>query len=898
MNKSKLTSFFKILNTINNAQNKQMHDFVSPANKQARIDLDFQWDNESLFDYVDLKFDEITPSLRNDKEKDDNTLDLIKPINDLIAKFNKREIDYYEFMLQYKMLENNLQEARNSKKYFVLSEDFESKYSESSISTITGVGGIGKSHFLWKCQNRIQANDLYKSLFLYGKFLNGCNISIPWETICEYANQKEFLLVIDGINEIHNQERRKTIYNKIFTLSKCKFIRIFVSYRTGSLLNPLNDKTEASFLDELLINKKHFTGVDFESSIASIVTNSKVDVSCFYHLLYTNNPMIIRMLIESDILNSPCLYNDLKNRSIVNMTFIYERFIKTACKKLWGKNQNLYWNTIKDICKRLFDSNRLYFTEYDIDSKQINVELFINDLENGGYIIPTEDGKFYFMWEQLSNNLIARSILVEISNKTDDEIYDLFIKKANDFPAITQFLIAALVDKFHENFDRFISFMKKVRPTIETSTLLDTTIINVSDRIKLQQYVPIQNMWEFFTSFCGTPNRIYNCESFFFEHICESGHGLIKSPLYFNREELIRKLKFNLHNINGKYFDNNNKIEFLQFAILCLLIPDSDIIELSEKTIFDLIELCDYDFSGTIYYALDKINSPLLKRSIYNVICHLSHRKQQHYTKIICAIEKDKAFVNAKVLTNFCKHFKLQPYAYAYFDKTNLFTCYKESIPEIEAGFDEFSSLDGLISIMRLEKMFYSLNMEFYKDLQLNYKLFDEPARKDIIKFNKRINTFVEQHNNNCKCNINCYDGMFDSLFAAVDKPQNYDLVNQKDLFFGFVAHLMHTLKLYGIDKDDIKWYKNNRYQLRKLYPDNITMLLTICVEEYVGSLMCNYFQNKCTFSYCGKKLYLGYAPIMYDETQINLCSPVYSYNETIGDLDISVIERQMNINV
>ena len=78
----------------------------------------------------------------------------------------------------------------------------------------------------------------------------------------------------------------------------------------------------------------------------------------------------------------------------------------------------------------------------------------------------------------------------------------------------------------------------------------------------------------------------------------------------------------------------------------------------------------------------------------------------------------------------------------------------------------------------------------------------------------------------------------------------------------------------------------------REIYPDNITTILTVCVEEYIGSLMCNYFQEDFEVSYWENKIYLGYTPISYDEEQINLYSPLRSYNATVNKLDIAVISR------
>lgn len=890
MDSKKLDAFFLKLDTINKNQNALMTNFVSQANNRAGTILKFEWEDKSLFDYVDFKFDEVKISWRNYDKEEDNTQRLVKPINDLIRQFNNRHIDYYEFIAKYKTKETNLIEANKSQKYSIYYDDFERLYADFKTATITGVGGMGKSHFLWECQNKIQKNDLYKSLFLYGKYFSDVE-AIPWKEIQEYSNYKEFLLVIDGINEIVDSEKRKYIYNHIKGLSKCKHIRIIISYRSYSLPNIVDGRSEEEFIDDLLINKINFAGVDFDSSISEIVSNFKVDISYFYHILYSNNPMHIRMLIESDILNNQRLYDELKERSVVSITFIYERFIKSACKRLWKENEQTYWVAVKNLCKVLYDSNRVYFFKTDICSNNIDVEKFINDLKNGGYIDCYDNDKYYFSWEQLSNYLIARSFNADIQGKSDDEICFLFKKKSLEFPRITQFLLSVLVEKYHKNFDGFISFVSRVRPNFSKETLLNITIKNIQNRKDLQKFIPCNDIVQHFCVYGGIPNRAYNCESFLFEYLCSLKLKIIKPGIYFNRAEILRKLKFNLYNLNGEHFLIDNANEFCQFAILCLLIPDKEIVDLSEKTIYDLIELCKIDFSQLVFHALEKCNSPLLQRSIYNVICHLSVNKRHDYTNILDAIQNSRDFFNAKVLTNYCKLLNFAPFEYAYLEKINLFEKYAKSISKIKSTFDEFESLNGLISVIRTDKLFYSLEMERYNNLKLNFRLLNNPPKQVIVDFNKAVQQLVDQYNK-CNCNVEIWDDMFKRLLNAMSIHINKTLLNQEDLFFCFIAHLNETLQYYGINDEDIEWYRSDRFRQHKVFPDNITMILTICVEEYMGSLMCNYFQEDCRVAYWGDKIHLGFLPISYNEEQINLCSPIQSYNATIEKLDIAVINR------
>lgn len=894
MDKKRLNEFLNKIKSINATQANFMNGFVSQANDRAGKEIKFEWEDKTLFDCVDFKFNEVEIYLRDGDKREDDTHRLIQPVNNLIKKFNSRLIDYYEFIIKFKQIESNLIEAGKSERYSIRYENFELQYADFKSVAIKGVGGMGKSHFLWECQNEIQSKNLYASLFIYGKYFNDV-ASIPWDDILEYAKEKEFLLAIDGINEIVDADKRSYVYSQIKTLLDCKYIRIIISYRTYSLHSLIDGQIEESFIDSLLGNTINFAGVDFDSSIMEIVTNFKVDISYFYTILYSNNPMQIRMLIESEILNNSRLYEEeLSSKSVVSITFIYERFIKSACRHLWKEREQVYWEAIKDLCKVLYQSNRNYFLKEDICSAEIDSDKFIADLKNGGYIDTYDYEKYYFSWEQLSNYLIARSFNDELKGKTDDEIIALYSKKSSEFPRISQFLISVLVDKYHKKFDKFISFITKVNPNINEETLLNIVIKNVSDRQKLQNCLSVNNTLKVFSMFGGIPKRVFNCETYFFKNFFDRNTVIIKDELFYglNKVEVFRKLKNNLHNLNGKYFNKENANEFLQYAILCLLIPDNDIVEYAEKTIYDLIELYDDDFSSVIFYALDRSKSPLIKRSIYNVVCHLPTGKKQGYSQVFDKIERNFNFINAKVIDNYCHHLKLKPFKYVHLRKKNLFLSYNRVIPKIKSEFDEYKSLGGIMATIRMHKLFYALNMEYYHKLKLNFELIDLPKR-EIINFNRQANSIVSKFNK-CNCSIEIYDNMFDDIIIGLQKktPLCFSLINQEDLFYGFVAHLYAQFSFYGITDEDLKWYKDNSYRQHKLYPDNVTLIIAVCVEEYIGSLMCNYFLSNSKVSYWDNQIYLGYSPMKYEEEQIKLCTPLNTYNEVIDKLDLLAIKR------
>lgn len=891
MTSNKKSKLFRIIKNINDNQYNCMTGFVSQGRDRTGKDISFKWVDKNLINYINLKFSEVKLYTRDCTKIDEKTEELILPINVLINRFNRREIDYDYFFQEYSKLENNIILANQSEKYIVSCDDYKRHYKESSSSSIKGVGGMGKSHFLWECQKIIQTEKLYKHLFIYGKYFDDV-YSIPWDEIIEYCNSKEFLFVIDGINEIIDCAKRIFLYEKIKSLRKTKYCRVFISYRTYSLPNKINGTDEEEYINQLLENSINFSGVEFDASIFEIASNFKVDISYFYQMLYSNNPMQIRMLIESNILSDKHLYDDLKNRPILSSTFIYEQFIKTACKRIWRDvDFKDYWNVLKRLSAIMFDSNKTYFEVTDVNFTNIDSNRFINNLKSGGYI-DCINGKYFFVWEQLANYLLARSFFDLIKEKSVDEIVALYKKKIKKMPRLKQFLILVIAEKYRNNFDEFIVFYNKARIEIKNETFLELYIKNINDIKKLQQKLKSKNKLNLFMDFAGIPQRIYNCESYFFDYILKINPRRIIATHYFDRGTIIRKLKNNLYNLNGKYFLIDNASEFMKFAIICLYIPDEDINNLAEKTIFDLIELYDYGFVEITKIMSKRNISPLVKRSIENVLCNISINSSTKYKNILNNISKNKKNINAKVLMNFSKKMN-SPYNYVTLNKENLYKKYITTISSLKKNFDEHSSLGGIIGEIRWNKLFLSLKIDYYHELKLNYKLMNID-KKNVLKFNGKLSKYVEKYNK-CDCFIDIWDSMFNDVINELYEKENfeYSIVNQYDLFWGFVAHLKYVFDYFGVTDEELNKHKQNLYRTyNNLYSDAVDVITRIAVEEYIGSLMCNYFVDEKKISYWEDKIYLGFSPIEYSEEEINLCSPIQSFNSKIKFLDNLVIKR------
>lgn len=885
------------LEKLNNYYFSNMTNFVSSGKERCGIDLQLEWEDKNLVDYIDFNLPEITYSYKTNSvvsDSSDKTLEYINKINTFVKKFNERKIDFFTFKSHTIDLFKQLEKAKeNTKIFYVHDHDYDELFYYAKTMAIYGFGGMGKSHFLWECQKQIQNMKKYSSLFIYGKFYK--EINIPWDELIEYSKSNEFLLVIDGINEISNLDTRKLIYDRIKQIKECKYARVIVSYRTYSLIDNIASKPEADYLNDLMDNTINFSGVDFESSLDRLIEVYKVDASYFYSILYSNNPMQIRMLIESDILNDKQLYDDFKYSPVKSLTFIYERFIERSCTKIWKQQKGTaYWKEIKNLAQIMYYKNRSFFMKDEISNLIKNKDQFIRDLINGGFIYDYEDINYYLSWEQLSNSIIARTFYKDIHGKSKDDVIYILKAKIKKFRRIAQALILVLVEKYENNFEDFIYVIRNVVDDefdLSEETLLSIIINNKNIREKFQKMWHI-NFEYALSYFAGIPNRVFNAESYVYNYIIRNKIQYIKPSYTLKTSDIQRRLKNNLYNLNGNHLIKSNLEEFLKFAISCLFIQNTDIIELAEKTIYDIIEYNDFDAYNVFSDCADNVNSKWVERSLFNVIISLSQEKREKYSEYIQRVFSDKYFYNAKVLTRACKNLNMSPYYYVQLLKDDLFKLYKPIMITEQNEFDEIDSFGGVIWEIRNYKKFYSLNMEHYNDLRLNFDLLDEP-KKHILQYNDVANKLIRKFNI-CDCKIDIHTRSFESLCESIPHLE-WNTLDQQELFWGFICHLRNTFNYYKVTDDELEEYRRERrnYPYSRFRYTRINEIIEICVEEYIGSLMCNYLQNIREVAYWENKIYLGYLPIEYSpDRDFNIHSPIRVLNEDIQYLDEKVIER------
>lgn len=359
---------------------------------ETRTDLEFEWDDNGLMDIIMKQFKDVYP-YSSDPEEFINDKKYISKINEYIRKLNRRNISEEKFL-------DNMQEILDEllEKFEVLKYQYKyniNYYKKNLMMAnrllINGDGGIGKSYFLFKLEEKLR-NSSINHLCIYCKYTK----NIPDEIIKEIQLKKnEFYLIIDAFNELNNEEQEEMI-KSIEQLIHLKNINIIISYRTKNIEEEIKAR-----LEKLLKNTYTFSGVEYESSVLKIIETYGVEATKFIDLLETNNPLYLKMLCK--ILENPKITKE-KVGNLAQITFTLEAYIKSICgKKLWNKT--------KLIGEYMFSNNKSSINEDELKNiLQNETDNYINVMMDNNLIDFYMDDKqkiFFFRIQRLSDYIIA-----------------------------------------------------------------------------------------------------------------------------------------------------------------------------------------------------------------------------------------------------------------------------------------------------------------------------------------------------------------------------------------------------------------------------------------------------------------------------------------------------------
>lgn len=300
---------------INSKQYKFILNFIDGTRSKFVDDLDFKWNNDTIIDKCLCKIPEMKLSNYFNNKLHPEAISIQSEINQLIFKCNNYFITKSQFVKRVEVLYDKLKKLGLNSVFYDRYEDKRKFIKENKFLVIKGVGGIGKSHFIKQIYDSLKEN--VNVLACYGKSKISID-DIPWDKIYDLVIKNEFVFIFDAINEIPQNERYK-LYKNLNRLKRFKNARIILTYRSYSITDCFyNGIREEKYLESKSSDINDFQGVDFYDAINKIVANYKIDISKIYNLIETNNPMIINMMIQADLLTNKSYLDKLKEKKMLH----------------------------------------------------------------------------------------------------------------------------------------------------------------------------------------------------------------------------------------------------------------------------------------------------------------------------------------------------------------------------------------------------------------------------------------------------------------------------------------------------------------------------------------------------------------------------------------------------
>lgn len=853
-------------------------------NKQNRLlmkneissDYNFKWLDDDLIDTVLKKFRYIY-SLSSDPEKFKKS-NYIKNINTLFEKKNNRRISDNTFLKKLKKICDeitiNYPELTYQYKYKI--DTYSNIISKSNRLLINGEGGIGKSYFVYKLEEKLEEYR-YNHLVLYGKF----NLDIPDSIIEEIENKsKEFYLVIDAINE-YDSEKQKLILKLIKKLIKRSNYNIIVTYRDNSM----SDK-KISNLKALLSNTYQFQGVDFDSAILGMIERYGIDFIKYLDVIETNNPLYIKML--KNIMNDPKIKKRGKLTSVLKVTFIFEQYIKDTCSYD-------YWPYIKRISEEMFDSGKYFISKERLKDicgesyksflkKVLEQRIFTSSYYNRNQV-------YIFSVQKLSDYIIARTLLKRIKDKKDEEIIDIINEKIENHYTLSEPFILLLIDKYKgNNIEKAFYYIMKTKLADSLSIDCFKKIdLNEKQIEKVQNVIVFKNIKHLFMVIGGCPNRAFNCTSFLNKKIlldCSLQLNIIEkyheSEYYFRLKNIAYSIPFikNQENIVREYFyysfwlmsSQNERIRKL--AIKCTY----DILYHNNKFIDELIS----------YYS--KVCDLYIKKGIIHVLSTLS--KIQSIVDFFNNIYNDVNEIDAEILFRVSVYLGLED-KYQLLNKKNYNKEINEKV-EVDSSFD----LNHILFSADIYEK-YVLKFKRYtpeNELHLNNNFIINDSNT-INKYNLKLNEMFKCLKNNEECRKEFSQ---DDIDLYISKVETIEL-EPKRMFILYQEIFKEICTTFNYD-----YSKEERFDdhLNRFSDSIRKKILLLTQDRLLGSLMCNYYVNN--FIIYDDEKNIGYTNYKYrhydDEEKIYLNSPICPFNELVDRLNMKLcvnigINKHFNYN-
>ena len=561
---------------------KEFNKKQKQAIKNNLVTDNYEWDNKNLISYligqVSLERELYRYSGRELSKEQLEQNNLIQKINNILQKYNRNMNLENQELIDLENLYNNLEQY--IERYMTSYYEIKKQMKFNIVFLLSGPGGIGKSQFLYEFSNEL--DEKFEYLCIYGKYCDSIYENV-FDGIKEITQNKKFYFIIDAINEL-NKETRDNLIEFISNNKENNNLRVIMSYRDYSI-----DEKEIKNIKSVIDQEEIFTGVSADDALEKISEKYNLDLSIYSRLLYDNNPLHLKMIINS--IND----NQLKTRNlnpIAKGTYIYEHFIK----KVLSIDE---WKATKKIVKKMLENKEKNIKRRD--AKLIlekNLTSYIDKMKSNNFLdsyFSDNEEHLYFINETLTDYLVARMLFEEISGMTLIDTIEYINRIVKIFYSIHIPIILMLFEKYENKIEVAIKIIKES----ELFSYFDLEVLNeavISDKNmkKIANILkPTNDISDIFRIAGGNETNPFNCSNYlnkklfiFFE----------KNQLNFSKYEKIgirNKLKIFVQTVSK--FDYNKKYldEKFWFGIWSTSFVDKTIRALAKKLIFEIVNICN-----------------------------------------------------------------------------------------------------------------------------------------------------------------------------------------------------------------------------------------------------------------------------------------------------------------
>ena len=734
---------------------------------------------------------------------------------------------------------------------------------------ISGEGGIGKSYFV-KCLEQELAKKGTKHLCVYGKFCKDPT-QIDFEEIARIGEYEEFVFAFDAINEI-SDVAQKFLLEGLQRIKPTRGVRIVVTYRHHAV-----DEHILQGYRELADMHYDFPGISFESAVEWLRKMPIEDITEYLDVLYSNNPFLIgklRYIMESGWDNS------LNN--ISRFTYIYEQLIKRTLSRPT-------WLQTKKVAEFMYQAAKKEICYDELSAILDNSREFILEMECAGFLTYyTYEGKNYYTFpvESLADYLIARSMLDDLKNKTEDECINIIIDKINKLYSIKEMVILLLFDLFSTDYDKIKHILVETGLLEELTYDVMVKIHFTAENIKpfLRCFSPMEPH-ELIEFFAGYPNKPFNCTYFLNDYYLSVPQAqTIKLSKQLSKkhflQRLISRLKNALYLVNKCECSAERMRENFYTALWCTAAGNQTVRLLAEKLLYDVLQRSHSLIIEAIGF-FPQIYDYYIQESLIYALASCQHCKcvKEFFNELLSRHE----FILGKSIRRMCEYLG-NPSIYIELDKQNLFS---EDNDVVSKDFEHL-----LFMIDLHEKELLPFRFRSASSFQENVK-FLAVNRTDIAAFNSRIaSDFVCVRDGDCSGSM----GFLHKAEKHYSVSISSKLLNGNKMLASLEKAFQNVFSAYGLQLkvSDIKEQDEHDFSASLF-----RKCTCIAIDIFYGSMMCNYYLKDFA-TYNNAEDTIGfeiYNPIEYGETN-NIRSPlsVYQTNvENMGDIVLCNLDLPEN---